>query len=339
MPLKLYKRKTRDGGFIWWYGGTIAGNRLRGTTGTANKEIAKRVASEVEHRTYQRSLDGPQEVLTFPQAVALYLKAGKHSKYLGKIEDYWKDTKVKDMKAGAIRQSAIDLYPGCSGATLNRQAITPTLAVINHCAELEKCAPVRMKRFKFERKVKTPVTVEWLDTFCTHARPLMQALVLQMFATAERINEAMRTDWPDYDFQQRTIRVRDSKNQKERFAHMPSRLLVALANLPRDAKPFGRWSESSLRRFWDDDVAATAKAVPGFKRLTFHCCRHGFATKMLRDGVDPKTAALLGGWDDVKLFIDTYAHALKDAKLTDGIFDTPLTREESALNKTKGLDK
>ena len=67
-------------------------------------------------------------------------------------------------------------------------------------------------------------------------------------------------------------------------------------------------------------MAKTAAAVPGFERLTFHSCRHGFATKMLRDRVDPKTAAWLGGWDDIGLFMKTYAHAIQDATLTDGLF-------------------
>lgn len=75
------------------------------------------------------------------------------------------------------------------------------------------------------------------------------------------------------------------------------------------------------RRRWDEDVAEAAKAVPGFERLTFHSCRHGFATKMLRDGMDPKTAAWLGGWDDVSLFMDTYAHAIEDPALNERIFD------------------
>jgi hypothetical protein len=44
---------------------------------------------------------------------------------------------------------------------------------------------------------------------------------------------------------------------------------------------------------------------------------------MLRDGVDPKTAASLGGWDDITLFMETYAHAIGDARVTDGIFDKP----------------
>jgi hypothetical protein len=340
MPLKLFKRKTHNG-YIWHYRGTVAGDRLRGTTGTADRKIAARLVSEIEHRRYKRRLDGPQEVLTFPQAVTLYLRADKSDEYLGKIEDHWKDALVKDMTAGAIKQSAIDLYPGCSGATWNRQVITPTQAVINHCASLELCAPIRIKRFEFDAAVKTPVDQGWLDTFLMHARPMIKALVLVMFATACRFCEAHRLKWKtDIDFKRRTIRIKDTKTKKTRVAHMPQPVLVALANLPRERAPYTQGdeylerpfylSESTLRRHWDEDVATTAEAVPGFERLTFHCCRHGFATTMLRKGIDAKTAAEKGGWDDMALFMKTYAHAMTDPTLTDVLFDTPLTRGKSS---------
>ena len=323
MPLKLYRRK---GSNAWHYRGTVAGDRLRGSTRTADKGIAARIATEVEHQHHKRRLDGPQEVLTFPQAVTLYLQAHaptkRSARYIQRIEDHWKDAKVKDMTPGAIRQSAIDIHPNDSGATRNRQVITPTQAIINHCADLELCAPIRIKRFKFTEKIKKPVTLEWLNALCDHARPVIKALVLDMFATACRFNEVHRHEWKDFDFKARTILIRDTKTGKERLAHMPQPLLVALANLPRDRKPF-YWSESSLRRFWDEDLAKTAEAFPGFDRLTFHSCRHGFATKMLRDGTDPKTAAWLGGWDDIGLFMKTYAHAIQDPTLTEGIFGTP----------------
>jgi len=338
MPFKLFKRFKRDGSFIWHYRGATTDDYLRGSTGTADRRKAARIAASIETRANEGGLPAGKGTLTFPQAVTLYLKAGKPDDYLDKILDYWKNTKVKSIKAGAIRQSAIEMYPGCSGATWNRQVITPTQAVINHCAELEHCAPVRVKRFKFERKVKKPVTVEWLDTFCAHARPFNVALVTLMFATACRINEAMRLEWKDIDFQQRTILIRDSKTKQERVAHMPARLLVALANLPRDRKPFYP-PETTLRRLWDEDVAKTVEAMPGFERLTFHSCRHGFATKMLRDGVDPKTAAGLGGWKDVALFFNTYAHAMKEAQLTEQIFSTPTARDEASPEQKQEVRK
>jgi hypothetical protein len=117
MPLKIFKRKTKDGKFVYHFRGTVAGRRLRGTTGTADRKAALEVAAQVEHRNYKGRSIKAEGSLTFPAAVTLYLKAGKSDQYLDKIEDYWRNIKVKEMTAGAIRQSAIDLYPGCSGAT------------------------------------------------------------------------------------------------------------------------------------------------------------------------------------------------------------------------------
>jgi integrase len=333
MPLDIYKR-----GKVWHYRGTIAGRRLRGSCQTSDRDVAARQAAEIEARFWKGHFDGPQAILTFAQAVMMYLDADKQTKYLTKIADYWKDTLVKDISAGAIRQSAIDIYPTAGGATRNRQVITPTQAVINHCADLELCPRIRIKRFPFKAKIKKPVTLEWLETFCAHARPLNVALSTCMFATACRISEARRVDWPDIDFRQRTILIRDHKTGKERFAHMPQPLADALANLPRDDKPFP-FSESQLRRLWDEDVERAAAAVPGFERLTYHCCRHGFATAMLRDGVDPKTAAALGGWDDIGLFMTTYVHPSKNATLTDRLFDTKLTQPKIGPSKNKTLEE
>ena len=349
MPLKL---KKRDG--VWHYEGTLLpGDRLRGSTRTANKEIAAQIAAKVESDYWQCHLYGEKEVLTFPQAVAHYLAAGKgqtknEQLYLARIIRYWsdrarktkkKETLIRDMTAGAIMQSAIDIHPNDSGATRNRQVITPTQAVINHCAEMELCSPIRIRRFKFERKIKKPIMVDWLDTFCAHARPVTAALATFMFATACRISEARRLEWEDINFKDRSILIQKTKAKKARLPHMPQRLFVALANLPRDGKrgvrPFA-WSETRLRIFWDEDIEKAAQAVPGFERLTFHSCRHGFATKLLRDGIDPKTAADLAGMT-IGVFLETYAHEIKDARLTDAIFDTPLTRD--ADQKPQAIEK
>lgn len=336
MSVKLYRRKGSD---IWHYRGTVAGSRLRGSTRTASREVAARIASEIENRQHKRHLDGPRQVLTFPQAVALYLKAGKSDRFVSKLEDYWKDTKVSDMTVGAIKQSAIDIYPSAGGATRNRQVLTPTKAIINHCAELEKCPPIRIKKgFSFEKKIKHPITLEWLDFFCAHAEPLCAALAVFMFATGCRISEARRLEWKDIDFQAQTVLIRKTKNKQQRQPHMPHRLLVALANLSRDVAPF-KYPETSLRRAWDRSIAAAAEAAGenGFARLTFHSCRHGFATKLLHDGVDVVTVAKLGGWSSAGEVLKTYGHAKDDPKITDGLFDTKQTQPKRKLSKKNDL--
>ena len=76
---------------------------------------------------------------------------------------------------------------------------------------------------------------------------------------------------------------------------------------------------------------------PHLQRLTFHSCRHGFATKLLRDNIDPKTAAGLGGWDSVSLFLETYAHAMKNARLTDEIFRTHTARGEDQVEQIQDV--
>lgn len=315
MSLKIYRRK---GSLVWHYRGTLAGNRLRGTTGTPNKETAQRIASAVEDKFWKRGLDSKEKGLTWPKAVALYLAAGKQSRFLPKLVRYWGDARIADMNAGSIRQSAIDLYPTARNSTRNRQVIVPALAVINHCAELQLCAPIKMKRFKVDVKIKKPITKEWITAFSQHAaRPDVGCLAVFMFATGARISEALAVQWADIDFGNRSVLIRQTKLGNERVAHLPARLFVALANLPRDKKPFPWKTAVGAIPHWN---RAIKKA--GIEPLTFHSCRHGFATALHDKGIGVKTIAALGGWKSAQHLFQTYLHADADATLTDRLFDT-----------------
>jgi len=314
MPLKIYRR---PGSTVWQYRGTLAGNRFRGSTGASNKETAQRIASAIEDKFYKRGLDGKEKALTWPKAVALYIGSGKSPKYLAKLVSYWGDAKIADMNAGSIRQSAIELYGTAKNATRNRQVLVPTLAVINHCAELQLCPPLKMKRFKVDTKIKKPVTLEWINAFRAAAeRPDIGALALFMFATGARVSEALAVRWDDIVFKERRVLIRQTKLGNERRAHIPADLLVALANLPRDREPFAI-AYTTARDAW----GRTTKAA-GIEPLTFHSCRHGFATALHDKGVGVKTIAKAGGWKSAQHLFNTYLHADEDATVTDKLFDT-----------------
>lgn len=64
-----------------------------------------------------------------------------------------------------------------------------------------------------------------------------------------------------------------------------------------------------------------------------------FAATMMRDGIDPKTAAELGGWDSVTLFIETYTHAMRNRRLTETVFGSNLTQKNKKNSKIKSLNK
>jgi integrase len=320
MPLKLYRR-----GKVWHYRGTVAGRRIRGSCKTTDQAIAARQAAEIERREWKCNFDGPEAVLTFAQAALMYRSAGKPTRFLDRIEDYWKDTLVKEIKASSIRQMAMVLYPGATNATRNRQGIIPCQAIINHAAESELCFYIRVKRFKTEKKIKPPFTLEWLDKFCECASPHLGALALFMYATGARISEALAVEWEHVDLQRATALIPKSKISEQRLVHLPPRLVAAIANLPKvpNRPVFFYRLRGDLHNLWDETIKRA-----GIKRMTPHSGRHGFATTVLRAGIDPKTGAWLGGWKNIRHFMETYAHAIQDITLNERVFDTPLTQSK-----------
>jgi integrase len=325
MPLQIYKR-----GEIWHYRGTVAGRRLRGSTGTASKETAMRIAAAAEQRAWDRRLD-PQGSLTFAQAAMLYRKAGKSDRFLRPVEDYWKDTPVAQITAGAIRTSAIELYPTAGPATRNRQAIVPAQAIINHAADHDLCPILRVKRFPVTRKVKEPASWEWVQAFMKAAiKPNLSALACLMFLTGARVSQALAIEWSEVDFKNGKVLIRATmKGDDDRLAHMPPELVAALANIPGDRKGrvFEFKSRGNCKTQW---FGAIRRA--GIKRLSYHSCRHGFATHLLNKGVSPVTVAKRGGWKSPQQVFQTYGHDVADDDVTDVLTGTPATQAEKKRN-------
>lgn len=318
MPLKLYKR-----GLVYHYRGTIAGRRLRGSCQTTDKDTASRQIAKLEIDQWKCNFDGPQAVLTFAQASMMYRAAGKSPRYLDKIEDYFKETLVKDITSGSVIQMAMTLYGHTKGSSRNRLGIIPCQAVINHAAESGLCQRLRIKRFKSETKIKEPATLEWVKEFQRHASPHLGTFAMFMFLTGARPGEAISVRWEDVNLTAGTVLIRQTKVADERIAHLPIPLVAALANLPRvrGRGVFVYKHPDDAAKTW---VAITART--GMKQLTPHCCRHGFATELLRRGIDIHTVAKLGGWKGPGQVLRTYGHALQDRTLTDVLIDTPLTQ-------------
>ena len=321
MPLKLYKR-----GKVWHYAGTVAGRRLRGSTKTSLKDQAEHIVNKIERRTLQGDR-APGEVLTFAQAAIEYRKVHGEPRYLVMVEDYWKDTLVKDITRGALKRAATSLLPNAKGAYRNRAVIVPTSAVINFAASLELCPPFRAERFPETKAVREPATWAWVQAFMGQASPHLGALAAFMFLTGARISEALDVEWRHVDFGAARVRIKMGKlGGQERMAHMPPELVAALANIPSnrddDAKLFGYASGQSCKDPWH---VAIKRA--GIKRLTPHSCRHGFATTLLHAGIDPITVAKRGGWKDPQQLFRTYGHAMDDETVTNLLTGVGLTHK------------
>lgn len=324
MSLKIFRRK---GSNIYSYGGTVgpAGRRrrMRGSCCTTEKEIAARYIAEIENQYWNGHFDGPAATLTFRRAAALYRKAGKVDVFLPAVEEYLKDTFVKDINSGTIRQMAIELFGHCSGASRNRLAITPVQSVINHAAESNLCQPIRVRRFPVEKSEKQPATLPWVKAFQADAKPHLGAFALFMFLTGCRPSEALAIDRDrDLNLKAATVIIRETKVNTERKAHLPALLVATLANLPPvPGRPLFVYRKYiDMRWSWHHTIEKAKIPV-----LTPHGCRHGFATELLRRGVDVVTVAWLGGWASPAQVLKTYGHAIKRRDQTDILTDERLT--------------
>jgi integrase len=311
MPVKLYRR-----GKIWHYRGTVAKRRLRGSTGNEQGSCpanCRRTEEPALERSSRWTGIGP-DICTSGHALPRRRKVRPFpSQDRGSLE---RTRRLKQMTAGAIRQSAVVLYPRAGPATRNRQVIVPTQAIINHAAEQELCPYIRIKRFPVTRKAKEPATWEWVQAFMAHAgTPGLAALACLMYLTGVRISKALAVRWDDVDFKKRTVLIRGTrKGDDDRFAHMPAELIAAFANIPGDRKGavFNFKSRGNCKTQW-----AGACKRAGIKPLSYHACRHGFATGLLDKGVSPITVAKRGGWKDPRHVFQTYGHDVAPFDITD----------------------
>jgi integrase len=118
---------------------------------------------------------------------------------------------------------------------------------------------------------------------------------------------------------------------------MPPALVAAIANIESNRKPdekvFKYSSRDTVKPQWNKVLRRGA--MKKYKPLSFHSCRHGFATALLHKGVDPITVAKLGGWKSPQHVFQTYGHAKEDKRLANLLADTPETQDDDVVRLSK----
>ena len=302
--LQLYQR-----GKTWWVSGTINGVRRRESTGHANRSEAQSWATRREFELDREAIYGAEAVFTFGAAIAMYIDGGGEQRFLLPLLDEWERRLMKDIHPGDIVDLANRLLPKASGATKNRQVITPVVAVFRHCAARGKCSPILVERFEVKRVTKRrTATWEWLGKLAETAKPKLVALCLFTASTAARIGEALALEWSDVDLEAGTALLRDTKNGEDRLVTLLPIVREALRGLPRrvaEKRVFPFYDRSDVRR----QMTVACKHA-GIEYIPTHGVgRRLFATTMNRAGVDPKTAATAGGWKTVRMYMEIYAQS------------------------------
>ena len=272
--------------------------------------------------------------MTFSDAILIYKASPKAAKQLMPIVEEIGDLPLSAISGRMLKELGPKLKPDACTDTWWREIVTPACAVINNAHDLKNTPMIRVKAYdNFERIAqdkrrnkpsrveRKPSDKEWIDAFCRAADPYNAALVRFMFETAARIDQAISIEPDDLRPAENKVRVKAQKGHPESWITVSPQMMDELLALPakrpknrktgRFMKPrvFGYGSSTGYNTRWK-----TICKRAGIPYISAHPAgRHGFFTGLVvRQGVDPVTAAKAGRWSDPNLPVRIYAHAETD---------------------------
>lgn len=332
MPLETYKR----GNYFWakgWveYNGRPIAGPYRCSTKSSTKAGARDwIALETENQV-RRFLVGDEASTTFADAIMLYNASPKAAKQLIPIVAEIGHLSLNTITGARLKALGPKLKPNACTDTWWREIVTPARAVINNAHELERTPLIRVKAYdKFERIAqdkargkqsrveRKPSDKAWVEAFCAVADPYNASLLRFMFETAARIDQAVSLEPNDLRQADNQVRLKAQKGHPDDWITVSPQMMQEMCALapkrPKNrktgrymsARVFGYGSPTGYTKRW-----RTICKRAGIPYLSAHRAgRHGFFTELVvRQGVDPVTAAKAGRWSDPNLPMRIYAHA------------------------------
>lgn len=200
-------------------------------------------------------------------------------------------------------------------------------AFFNWCVSRGYCEsnPVDLKEFitdegkKLPARIFTSVELESIfGAIDSWGSDLMSAMYRLLAYSGIRLGEARNLRWKDVDLKNRTMIIRETKNNVDRAVPIADQLFPFLKKLPRStgfvlAQKSGQpYSGSGWQRLWH---RALKQSNVSHGRI--HDLRHTFGTELVRQGVDLKTVQEVMGHSRIETTM-IYAHT-DPARLRDSI--------------------
>ncbi|KAA9008100.1 tyrosine-type recombinase/integrase [Histidinibacterium aquaticum] len=316
MPLKLVRR-----GKVYHISGTVAGQRIRESTGLGERKLAEAWRLRRERELLERHALGRAATLTLAEAAVTYLEAGGSGRFLRAILDYaGPDTLLRDIDNAWLARAARALYHNAAPATVNRQLITPISAVYNMAAAESLTPPRRFTRRREPRgrlRWLTPEEAERLLqaaaelTLPRHAEPERYTLqkIAFLLGTGCRASECFAAEvqhWNPETWQFWVAGESVGAGKTEgtaRHVRLPRRAVELIGELPEVGRAFRtaygkpiKLSEGSGGQMAAAFTSARKAAELG-PEVTPHVLRHTWATWFYSQTRDFGALMDLGGWD------------------------------------------
>lgn len=139
------------------------------------------------------------------------------------------------------------------------------------------------------------------------SNPMYRAIAMVMYGAGLRVTEACTLQPADIDSKRGLILVRHGKGNRERYAMLAGRLLLALRGYWIACRPPQPWlfpsddpAQPISRESVGRAVSAAVRACGFKKRVTPHVLRHSFATHLLETGTDVRVIQELLGHASIR---------------------------------------
>jgi len=317
---------------IWRITGTVAGRRIRRSAKTRDLAIAQQIANQIEGRVWKSHLYGEEAVTTFEEAALAYMKDGGESRFLSPVIAHFRARPLRTITPAEVRAAARQLYPGRSGATLNRQVLGPARAVINFAHRQGMCPPIVVEQFRAKAPPKVAVGAEWIMAFRTAAfarrLPYLAAAARFMFESGARIGEVCDVRPSECRPQERLVRLYDTKNGENYDVTLSAGMAAEMAALkPRRGRAFGYATRHSIYGPWRSTCRRAGVAyVPPHQ-----AGRHSFATMLDEEGWTEAQIADAGRWKSTRLVSETYVHPKDSSRRAADLIGKKLATGESGI--------
>lgn len=310
----LYRR--RDSRF-WWINVVLPnGKRLRGSTGTEDREESQAYLAKLQHEAYQAGYLGIKPKRSWQEAVVRYLSLKAHLRDVEKqrqlcrkLDAYLGRLRLNDI-TGDVIWSIVEgeSKKGNKAATINRAlALIRSILRMAHYEWqwIDSIPKVRLLAGEVERD--RWLTREEADRLIAACPPHLAALVRFALATGCRAREIAGLEWNRVDLDRGTAWLDQTKNGTPRGVPL-NRDAVAVLEMERGKHEqyCFTFRGKPIRYELTNTAWQNAVRKAGLSDLRFHDLRHTWASWHRQSGTSTDELKELGGWKS-RCMVDRYA--------------------------------
>jgi len=205
-----------------------------------------------------------------------------------------------------------------SGATINRK-----LAALSKMLKFAKQRGWVTFEFSLDREKESNGRLRWLtkheeESLILNTLELGRgehaALWVFLIDTGARVGEALKLEWKDVNFEQKTATFWDTKNNEARTVPLTSRVMNMLEDNTNKTSPF-ELSQPNVNYVWQQVKAKMGLAED--KEFVPHALRHTCASRLVQNGIPVLTVMKFLGHKSVQITL-RYAH-LSTANFADAV--------------------